>query len=207
MIISGFCSSYWANILTYCVVFCAQGFSGKAHSTARCDYGGLGWESLIVVGTKMASMATMSTRAPRPKSKSSTRSQAPTKLPVLHVLQCILILLNMVRLLHGDTQPTCTPGTLGGGTHLPATPLLSVHLVMPNPTDSKIMIVHDPCGPVAYMIPSTSYLTDKALPFTLLMLAGDIQTNPGPANKGKKRTHRQRRPSTPDCPTCKQPVT
>ena len=160
--------------------------------------------------TVMASMTTF-LKVPKPKHKPSPRPPPSSQRPVLQFLQVVLALVCSASYIPvPDNAQFSRHVAQWGGANLSSSPLLSAHLITPNITaleDDKQLIAQDPCGFVVYQLPAAQIQADKALPYTLLTLAGDVQPNPGPAKKGKKRSHRQRRPSTPDCPTCKQPVT
>ena len=135
----------------------------------------------------MASVTTY-LKVPKSKPKPSSRPLPPSQRPVLQILQCLLAFACSVSFVPDHAQLIGRPVIPGAGVSLPETSLLSVQLVIPNliaQRDDRLMIAQDPCGFVVYQLPAAPYRVDKALPFTLLILAGDIETNPGPAKKGK----------------------
>ena len=86
-----------------------------------------------------------------------------------------------------DVAAVSLEGNTGGLMHPTA---LAIHFAVKNPNASR-------------WSPRLS-LSPRSAKFMLLMIAGDINPNPGPIQP-RKRT-RRRRPSLPDCPHCLKKV-
>ena len=137
MQLTGFYPVQWYLILLILAVFCAKGLSGSVHTLHLRHNGGLSCRELFVSGKQNGVNGCPHKVSYGSQGQEETNT-FPLKRPVLHVLQIALVLINMNRHLHA--QPTCQPGPQGTQTQLPSTSHLSLHLLLPNETDTKLLI-------------------------------------------------------------------